>query len=89
MKNFIAKFSLNLDDFALHLSRIFGATTFAAGGATSERVMQREGRWESDADKAYTRNIIEDSKRVSRKLVVAREENERQPGEGTAGGTKL
>ena len=52
MKKLMAKFSLNLDDFALHLSRIFGATTFAVGGATSERVMQREGRWKSNTYKA-------------------------------------
>ena len=85
----MAKSGQNLDEFARHSLRIFGATALAAGGDISEQGMQREGRWESDADKAYTRNIIEDSKRASRKLVVAREENERQPGEGTAGGTKL
>ena len=38
---------------------------------------------EADAYKAYTRNNIEDSIRVSRKLVVASEGKERQPGEGT------
>ena len=61
----------------------------AAGGDISERVMQRGGRWKADADKAYTRNNIEDSKRVSRKLVLGREGNERQPGEEKAGGRTI
>ena len=37
---------------------------------------------EADAYKAYTRNNIEDSIRVSRKLVVATEGNETRPGKG-------
>ena len=64
IKELMAKSGLNVDEFALHSLRIFRATTLAAGGGISERVMQREGRWKSDADKAYTRNNIEDSKRV-------------------------
>ena len=35
------------------------------------------------------RVITDNSKGVSRDLVVAREGNERQPGEGTAGGRKV
>ena len=80
IKEFVAKSSRNADEFALHSLRIGGATTLAAGGDISERVIQREGRWKSDAYKAYTRNNIEDSRRVSRKRVVASEEKERQPG---------
>ena len=38
---------------------------------------------------AYTRNSIEDSKRMSRKLVVASGGKEKQPGEGVSGGRKL
>ena len=36
----MAKSGLNLDEFALHSLRIFGATTLAAGGDISERVAQ-------------------------------------------------
>ena len=49
---------------------------------------RREGRWKSDEIKAYTRDNIQDSKRVSRKVVVAREVKERQSGEGTVEGRK-
>ena len=45
--------------------------------------------WKSDADRVYTRDIIEESKRVSHQPVVAREWNERQPGAGTAGGWNI
>ena len=82
------KSGLSVDEFAPHSLRIFGATTPAAGGRISKRVTQREERWKSDAYRCI-RKITEDSRSVSRKLVVAREENERQPGEGTAGGRKL
>ena len=41
---------------------------------------RREGRWKSDAIKAYTRDNIQDSKRVSRKVVVAREAKEETVG---------
>ena len=58
IKELTAKSGLNLDEFAPHSSRIFRATTLAAGGDISEQVMQ-EGRWTFKADKAYTRNIIE------------------------------
>ena len=37
---------------------------------------QREGRWKSDAIKAYTRDKIQYSKRVSREVVLAREVKE-------------
>ena len=50
------KSALNLDEFALHSLRIFGATTLAAAGEISERVTQREERWKPDAYNAYTRN---------------------------------
>ena len=83
VKEVVAKSGCNPDEFALHSLRIGGATTLAAGGDVSERVIQREGRWRSDAYKAYTRNNIEDARRVSRKLGVASGGEERGPGEGT------
>ena len=84
----MAKSGLNLDEFALHALRLFGRTTRAAGGDISKQVSRREGRWKSDAIKAYTRDNIQDSKRVSRKVVVARGVKERQSGEGTVEGRK-
>ena len=61
----MARSGLKLDEFALHSLRIFGATTLAAGGDISEQVTQREGRWKSDAYKAYTRNNREFEKDVT------------------------
>ena len=37
----------------------------------SERVIQREGRWKSGANKVYTRNNKEDISQVSRKSADA------------------
>ena len=88
IEELVAKSGRNPDEFALHSLRIGGAITLAAGGDISARVIQREGRWKSDAYKAYTRNNIDDSRRVSRKLVVASGGRERQPGEGTLWGKK-
>ena len=88
IKGLMAKFGLNLDEFTLHALRIFGGATRSAGDDISKRVSQGEGRWTSNAIKAYTRDNIQYSKRVSRKVVVAREMKERQSGEGTAGGRK-
>ena len=88
IKELVAKSGPNPDELALHSLHIGEATTLAAGGDISERVIQREGRWKSDAYRAYTRNDIDDLRRVSRKLVVASEGRERQPGEGTVWGKK-
>ena len=88
IKEVVAESGRNPDGFALHSLRIGGATKLAAGGDISERVIQREGRWRSDAYKVYTRNNIEDSTRVSRKLASAKVAKRRQPGEGTVWGKK-
>ena len=72
-----------LEVFTLHLLRFVGTTTVAAGGDLSDRKMKRGGRWKSDVGRVYTRDNIEDSKRVSRQPVVAREGNQRYPGGGT------
>ena len=75
--------------FTLHSLRFLGVTTIAAGRDLSKRGMKRGGRWKFDADRVYTCDHTEDSKRVSGQPVVAREGNERQPGAGTAGGRNL
>ena len=55
IKELVAKSGRNPDEFALHSLVIGGATTLAAGGDITERVIQREGRWKSDAYKGvYT-----------------------------------
>ena len=70
----VAKSGRNPDEFALHSLLIRAATMLAAGEDIAERVIQREGRWRSDAYKAYTRNDIEDPTGVSRKLARAKVE---------------
>ena len=62
----MTKSDRTLDEFALYPLHIGRATMLAAGGDISERVMQREGRWKSDAYKACSRKNIQDSSRVSR-----------------------
>ena len=89
IKELVAKFRRNPDEFALHSLRIGEATTLAAGGDISERVFQREGRGKSDAYNASTSNNIYDSRTVARNPVVASEWRDRQPGEGTPWGKKL
>ena len=39
----------NPKEYALHSLRIGSASTLAAGGDVSERVIQRDGRWNSNA----------------------------------------
>lgn len=75
-------------EFALHSLRIGGASTLAAGGDVSERVIQREGRWKSDTYKTYTVNNSEDSRLVSRILGDKDKGVARQPGEGTVWGSR-
>ena len=80
---------INLDEFALNALRIFGGTTRSVGGDISQRVSQREGRWTLDAIKVYTRDNMQDSKRVSRKVVVAREAKEETVGGRDSQGYKM
>ena len=75
-------------EFALRSLRIGGASALAAGGHVSERVIQREGRWKSDAYKTYTVNNSEDSQMVSRILGNKDKGVGRQPGEGTRWGSQ-
>ena len=53
-------------EVGLHSLRIGAATTLAAGGEVSQRVIQREGRWKSsESSKVYTRYNPEDAGIVS------------------------
>ena len=68
-------------EVGLHSLRIGAATTLAAGGNVSQRVIQREGRWKSsESSKVYTRNNPEDAGIVSRKLAETGKIGQRQPG---------
>ena len=58
-----------------------------AGGEISDRVAQREGRWKSDAYKAYTVNNIKDKGQVSRIVGDKKKRVSRQPGERTVWGS--
>ena len=69
------------EEFALHSGRIGGATKLAAGGA-SDTVIQREGRWASNAFMRYVRANMEDPIWVSEALVEGRGWD-RQPGQRT------
>ena len=56
--------------------RIGAATTLAAWGEVSQRVIQRKGRWKSsESSKLYTRNNPEDAGIVSRKLAETGKKN--------------
>ena len=67
--------------------RIGAATTLAAGGEVSERVIQREGRWKSsEPSMVNTRNNPEDASIVSRNLAGIGKIGQRQPGQPTVWG---
>ena len=85
LREVVEKSGRNPKEYALHSLRIGSASTLAAGGDVSERVIQREGRWKSDAYKVYTRNNADDAGHVSRKLATGKG-MQRQPGQDTIWG---
>ena len=77
----------DLSEVGFHSLRISAATTLAAGGEVSQRVIQREGRWtSSESCKVYTRNNPEDAGIVSRKLAETEKIGQRQPDQRTVWG---
>ena len=60
MREVVAESGQDPAEFALHSLRIGGASCLAAGSGVSDRVIQRKGRWKSDAYKVYTRSNIKD-----------------------------
>ena len=74
-------------DLALHSLRIGGASTLAAAGEVSERVIQGAGRWKLDSYEPYTENNMKDSRRVSHILRDKDKGVARQPGESTVWGS--
>ena len=52
-KELVVESGRNPDEFARHSLHTGGSTTLVAAGGVPERVIQREGRWKSDACKAY------------------------------------
>ena len=73
------------EDYALHSLRIGGATHLSARGATSE-VLQREGRWASDAYKTYVRSHGEDAGWVASVMAQEGLGGGIQPGQGAKWG---
>ena len=73
LREFVPETGGNPEEYALHSLRIGGASALAAGGPVSQGVIQREGRWKSDAYKLYTRNKTEDSDKVSGRLAQGEE----------------
>ena len=70
LREIVEKSGRKPEEYALHSLRIGRASMLAAGGDVSERVVQREGRWKSDACKVYTRNNADGAGQVSRKLAA-------------------
>ena len=60
----VALAGVRADEYALHSLRIGGATHLSAGGASPD-TLQREGRWASDAYKAYVRRHGKDASWVA------------------------
>ena len=73
------------EEYALHSLRIGGATYLSAGAATPE-VLQREGRWASNADKTYVRSHGKDASWVARVMAHEGISGGVQPGQGTEWG---
>ena len=69
------------EEFALHPGRIEGAIRLVEMGAQPS-VIQREGRWASQAFMGYVRSNTEDPFWVSRTLVGRSGAPSRQPGQG-------
>ena len=81
----VAGEGLQPDEYALHALRIGGATHLSAGGA-SPAVMQREGRWVSDAYTWCVRSHGNNKQRVSRVIADAGSQSQKQPRQGTKWG---
>ena len=84
LREVVAESGQDPGEFALNSLRIGGPSRLVARGGMSERVIQREGRWNSDACKVYTCSTMEDSGLLaSRKLawqrtVVHRENRDKE-----------
>ena len=78
----VALAGVRADEYALHSLRIGGATHLSAGGASPE-VLQREGRWASDAYKAYVRSHGKDASWVADVMAQEGLSIGVQPGQGT------
>ena len=76
LKELVSGTGGDAEEYMLHSWWIGRATALAAGGSVSERVIKREGRWKSDAYRIYTRNNLEDSENVSRRLASSDRERE-------------
>ena len=81
LRKVVAFAGVRADKNALHSLGIGGATHMSAGGA-SPQTLQREGRWASDAYKAYVRSHGEDASRVANYMAQDGMGDGIQPGQG-------
>ena len=80
LREVVKKSVRNPKEHALHSLRTRSASTFAARGDGSYRVIQREGTWKFDSYKAYTRNNADDAGHASLKLAAGKG-LQRRPGQ--------
>ena len=85
LRKVVALAGVRAEEYALHSLRIGGATHLSAGGATPE-VLQREGRWASDAYKTYVRSHGKDASWVADVMAQEGISGGIQPGQGTEWG---
>ena len=82
LREVVALAGVRADEYALHSLRIGGATHLSAGAASPE-MLQREGRWASDAYKAYVRSHGKDASWVANVMAQLGMGSGIQTGQGT------
>ena len=80
LREVVALAGMRVDVYALYSLRMGGATLLPAGGAS--QTLQREGRWASDAYKAYVRSRGKDASLVAKAMTQEGMGNGIQPGQG-------
>ena len=85
LREVVALAGVRTEKYALHSLRIGGATHVSAEGAAPE-VLQREGRWASNAYKTYVRSHGKDASWVSNVMAKEGRGNGIQVGQGRAWG---
>ncbi len=88
LREIVATAGMPPNEFALHSLRIGGATQISASHIAKD-VLQREGRWRSDAYKVYVRNMGKRVGAVSDALAAVDAGGRKQPGHGSAFGICL
>ena len=85
LREVVALAGVRAEEYALHSLRIGGATHLSAGGATP-KVLQREGRWASNAYNTYVRSHGKNASWVASVMAQEGISGGVQPGQGTEWG---